>query len=219
MPPGKRRGSNRLKTKGELQLGDLVLAKVKGFPPWPAKVCSPEDWNKSPDLRKYFVEFFGTSEIAFVAPADIQIFTNESKGKLLTRCQGKTVKHFARAVEEICDAFEKLHKLSNELGEDASKTEMGSVSSLTVSDEGKRHFNSHDIDQVKLQDVILDKSKNENNCSSIDELHLEPFLQNHKGAVVTVNDATCEPESPVLTFKRSKSKVRHKKKAKRSKNN
>ena len=41
MPPGGRRGAKPArKWTREPQLGDLVLAKVKGYPPWPAKVPS-----------------------------------------------------------------------------------------------------------------------------------------------------------------------------------
>lgn len=40
MAPGRRRGAKGAKSKDELNLGDLVLAKVKGHPAWPAKVCS-----------------------------------------------------------------------------------------------------------------------------------------------------------------------------------
>lgn len=39
-PGGRKRGAKGPKKtkKSELSLGDLVLAKVKGFPAWPAKV-------------------------------------------------------------------------------------------------------------------------------------------------------------------------------------
>lgn len=38
MAPGRKRGGAKgAKTKSQLNLGDLVLAKVKGFPAWPAK--------------------------------------------------------------------------------------------------------------------------------------------------------------------------------------
>ena len=40
MPPGRKRGANKAKANRELSMGDLVLAKVKGFPAWPAKVQS-----------------------------------------------------------------------------------------------------------------------------------------------------------------------------------
>ncbi|CAF2129300.1 hypothetical protein BRARA_C04187 [Brassica rapa] len=108
MAPGRKRGASKANAKGQLILGDLVLAKVKGFPAWPAKISRPEEWDRVPDPKKYFVKFFGTQEIAFVAPPDIQAFTNEAKSKLLARCQGKTLKYFAQAVTEICTAFEEL---------------------------------------------------------------------------------------------------------------
>ncbi|XP_061336679.1 ENHANCER OF AG-4 protein 2-like [Gastrolobium bilobum] len=109
MAPTRRRGANKAKANGHLSLGDLVLAKVKGFPAWPAKISRPEDWEKPPDPKKFFVQFFGTKEIAFVAPADIQVFTNEAKIKLSARCQGKT-KYFTQAVKEICAEFDELEK-------------------------------------------------------------------------------------------------------------
>ncbi|RID76776.1 hypothetical protein BRARA_B03729 [Brassica rapa] len=135
MAPGRKRGASKAKANGKLILGDLVLAKVKGFPAWPAKVSRPEEWDRAPDPKKYFVQFFGTQEIAFVAPPDIQAFTSDSKSKLLARCQGKTVKYFAQAVTEICTEFEELrnHKssvLGNEDPMDAA--EPGLVNDETV---------------------------------------------------------------------------------------
>ncbi|KAL0752107.1 hypothetical protein Bca101_034110 [Brassica carinata] len=120
MAPSRRKTGSKGIAKGELRLGDLVLAKVKGFPAWPAKIDRPEDWDHVPDPKKYFVYFFGTQEIAFVAPPDIQAFTSEAKNKLLKRCQGKTVKHFAQAVEEISAAFEKSqNRKSDNVGSEA----------------------------------------------------------------------------------------------------
>jgi hypothetical protein len=63
MAPGRKRGASKAKAKGQLVLGDLVLAKVKGFPAWPAKISRPEDWDRAPDPKKYFVQFFGTEEM------------------------------------------------------------------------------------------------------------------------------------------------------------
>ncbi|XP_052733222.1 ENHANCER OF AG-4 protein 2 [Vigna angularis] len=126
MAPGRRRGANKAKANGHLSLGDLVLAKVKGFPAWPAKISRPEDWEKIPDPKKYFVQFFGTKEIAFVAPADIQAFTSEAKNKLSARLQGKT-KYFAQAVKEICAAFDEMQKQkASGLTDDTDDSRIGS---------------------------------------------------------------------------------------------
>ncbi|KAL6579376.1 RPR [Orobanche minor] len=140
MAPGRKRGAKGVKTKSELSLGDLVLAKVKGFPAWPAKISRPEDWERAPDPKKYFVQFYGTAEIrwispiAFVAPADIQAFTSESKNKLSARCQGKTVKYFAQAVTEICEEFEVLqHKKINGIRDDDNNAQ--NLASEALSDD------------------------------------------------------------------------------------
>lgn len=126
MAPTRKRGAKGPKGKSKLRLGDLVLAKVKGFPAWPAKISRPEDWKRAPNPKKYFVQFFGTAEIAFVAPVDIQAFTSEAKNKLSARCQGKTVKHFAQAVKEICEAFEDLQqKNSSGLRDDTDRSALG----------------------------------------------------------------------------------------------
>ncbi|KAL5540654.1 hypothetical protein UlMin_042846 [Ulmus minor] len=130
MAPGRRRGANKNKAKGQLSLGDLVLAKVKGFPYWPAQISRPEDWKKPPDPKKYFVQFFGTEEIAFVAPADIQTFTSELKNKLSAKCHAKT-KHFTQAVKQICEAFDELQKKkSSDLSDDIGRSGLGCKTQL-----------------------------------------------------------------------------------------
>ncbi|KAL8120510.1 hypothetical protein AgCh_017623 [Apium graveolens] len=156
MAPGRRRGAKGAKTKRQLNLGDLVLAKVKGHPSWPAKIAKPEDWGKVPDPKKCFVHFFGTNEIAFVAPADIQEFTIEAKNKLAARCEGKTVKYFRTAVREICAAFEELqNKSSSSVGVDVDVDELCRDSVLKVPEDhscGLDHC-SHRQGEIECRDM------------------------------------------------------------------
>ncbi|KAG7556180.1 CID domain [Arabidopsis suecica] len=184
MAPGRKRGASKAKTKGQLILGDLVLAKVKGFPAWPAKISRPEDWDRAPDPKKYFVQFFGTEEIAFVAPPDIQAFTSEAKSKLLARCQGKTVKYFAQAVEQICTAFEELqnHK-SNVLGDEdpldaaepgLTKAEIvDGTDHIVIESDGTNNFDSR-VDPCFPK---LEKNIGEETKAEIGKLDSSSFLE------------------------------------------
>ncbi|XP_019450918.1 PREDICTED: ENHANCER OF AG-4 protein 2-like isoform X1 [Lupinus angustifolius] len=160
MGPTRRRGGNKSKANGGLSLGDLVLAKVKGFPAWPAKISRPEEWDKPPDPKKYFVQFFGTKEIAFVAPVDIQAFTIEAKDKLSGRLQGKT-KYFTQAVKEICAAFDEIEKQKGSgLTDDTDDSHIGSEA-LSV-DEGVG-------DQKDATDGVVSNAEKDNiNMGNID---------------------------------------------------
>ncbi|KAG6713658.1 hypothetical protein I3843_05G149900 [Carya illinoinensis] len=180
MPPARRRGANNKgKDKSQLSLGDLVLAKVKGFPAWPAKISRPEDWKLSPDPKKYFVEFFGTREIGFVAPPDVQTFTNEVKSKLLARCQGKTVKCFAQAVKEICVAFDELQKKkSSGLGDRTDGSDVGpeAPSANGVEDDGG------EVDLKVETSKMTYKGESLNEAVSDSGSKLDPCSQRQGGA-------------------------------------
>ncbi|KAJ1266746.1 hypothetical protein BS78_07G001500 [Paspalum vaginatum] len=120
MPPGARRGAKQgqvSKWTREPQLGDLVLARIKGYPHWPAKISRPEDHGQAPQHKKFFVYFYGTREIGFVALADLQEFTEETKNDLLDpdssiKVPKRYVQSFSEAVEQICKAYDKLPKSS-----------------------------------------------------------------------------------------------------------
>ncbi|XP_057800804.1 protein HUA2-LIKE 3-like isoform X2 [Salvia miltiorrhiza] len=113
MAPSRRKGANKAAAtaaaRRKWKVGDLVLAKVKGFPAWPATVSEPEKWGYTADWKKVVVHFFGTEQIAFCNPADVEEFTEEKKVSLLGRRHGKGA-DFVRAVNEIIDCFEKLKK-------------------------------------------------------------------------------------------------------------
>lgn len=111
MAPGRKKGSARAAAaaaaRQQWKVGDLVLAKMKGFPAWPAMVSEPEKWGYSSDRKKLLVYFYGTKQIAFCNYADVEAFTEEKKKSLLTKRQGKGA-DFVRAVDEIVDIYEKL---------------------------------------------------------------------------------------------------------------
>lgn len=156
MAPGRKRGAKGVMSMSDLSLGDLVLAKVKGFPPWPAKISKPEDWQRAPDPKKYFVRFFGTDEIAFVAPADVTAFTVDVKNKLSARCQGKTVRDFAKAVKQICAEFDELQqKDSSVSGDEAYKTATGCGMASVERVDAAAEFDQMDGDKKSKQETDI----------------------------------------------------------------
>jgi len=73
--------------------GDLVFAKVKGYPAWPARVTNPVDEKG----LKYHVFFYGTYETAVVPKDGIWIYSQATKEKY-----GKQKrKGFSEAIVEI----------------------------------------------------------------------------------------------------------------------
>ncbi|KAA8543210.1 hypothetical protein F0562_021295 [Nyssa sinensis] len=140
MAPSRRKGGSKASAaaaaaaRRQWKVGDLVLAKVKGFPAWPATVSEPEKWGYSADWKKVLVYFFGTKQIAFCNPADVEAFTEEKKESLLIKRHGKGA-DFVRAVHEIIDSYEKLKKQDQVVdinsGDEVTVTKSGnSVESL-----------------------------------------------------------------------------------------
>ncbi|XP_012687296.2 PC4 and SFRS1 interacting protein 1a isoform X1 [Clupea harengus] len=51
--------------------GDLIFAKMKGYPHWPARIDEVPDGAVKPANIKFPIFFFGTHETAFLGPKDI----------------------------------------------------------------------------------------------------------------------------------------------------
>ncbi|KAJ0742634.1 putative PWWP domain, CID domain-containing protein [Helianthus annuus] len=113
MAPSRRKGASKAAAAAaacrKWKVGDLVLAKMKGFPAWPATVSEPEKWGYAVDWKKVLVFFFGTQQIAFCNPTDVEAFTEEKKESLMNKRHGKGA-DFLRAVREIIDSHEELKK-------------------------------------------------------------------------------------------------------------
>ncbi|XP_044964589.1 protein HUA2-LIKE 3-like [Hordeum vulgare subsp. vulgare] len=96
------------------KVGDLVLAKLKGYPAWPAMISEPQKWGLPPTKKKLLVYFYGTKEIAFCNYADLEAFTEEKKKSLLLKRHGKGA-DFVRAVKEIVEVFDSMKNEDNNM--------------------------------------------------------------------------------------------------------
>ncbi|XP_044330702.1 protein HUA2-LIKE 2 isoform X2 [Triticum aestivum] len=94
------------------KVGDLVLAKLKGYPAWPAMISEPQKWGLPSTKKKLLVYFYGTKEIAFCNYADLEAFTEEKKKSLLVKRHGKGA-DFVKAVKEIVEIFDSMKNEDN----------------------------------------------------------------------------------------------------------
>jgi len=81
------------------RIGDPVWAKMKGFSPWPGKVCMPPSDVKRPAIKKlmHCVSFFGTGDYAWIEETNMKPY-EEFKETLI---KDKKSKAMEKALEEI----------------------------------------------------------------------------------------------------------------------
>ncbi|XP_069780870.1 PC4 and SFRS1 interacting protein 1a isoform X1 [Narcine bancroftii] len=64
----------------EYKAGELIFAKMKGYPHWPARIDDFADGAVKSSTNKYPIFFFGTHETAYLGPRDIYPY-EENKDK------------------------------------------------------------------------------------------------------------------------------------------
>ncbi|XP_039962138.1 hepatoma-derived growth factor-related protein 2 [Bactrocera neohumeralis] len=144
------------KEKKQFNIGDLVFAKVKGYPAWPAKITK---YNN----KKYSVYFYGTGETANIKVEDLFQYA-ESKEKFAT---DKNLKrsNFREAIEQIEAALN---------GEDSAPIDLpeAAVAADELLDDGIDGFADVTADDSQIQEnvaqEIIEKDA-DSSAANIDE--------------------------------------------------
>nr|XP_023886611.1 protein HUA2-LIKE 3 isoform X1 [Quercus suber] len=181
MAPSRRKGSSKAAAaRRQWKVGDLVLAKVKGFPAWPAKVGEPQSLGFAADWKKVVVHFFGTKpeQIGFCNPADVEAFTEEKKQSLLVKRNGRSA-DFLRAVQEIIDSYEKLKKqdLVNDLNsaDEVAPAKVGNSADLAANFKSNDQTEAPEINQNShLKTSFTTTDKNDSSVLVEDDLAAAP---------------------------------------------
>ncbi|XP_017240649.1 protein HUA2-LIKE 3 [Daucus carota subsp. sativus] len=156
---GRRKGSKNRKRLW--RVGDPVLAKLTGYPSWPAKVEAPEKYGLPADCEKVFVFFFGTQQIAFINPVDVEAYSEEKKDYLIVNRHTRG-SNFHRAVLEIIAYSKKSRNedkgtncpLMGEVNMTNGSNSIDSLADSSVKDEGSKAI-SIDSKKVRYDDDFL----------------------------------------------------------------
>lgn len=178
-------------SKKSFKIGDLVFAKVKGYPPWPAKITKIEK-------SKYNVYFYGTGETANIKLEDLFAYS-ETKAKYATEKIMKR-KGFKEAIVQIESALN---------GEDPSPIVLASgPSSSTAVDDSKVD------DSLNTTEASFNASRISANSTVVDS-SIKPEkedAQNGDESIASVA-ALAAKESPAKPVKEESSKKQPSKKA------
>lgn len=178
-------------SKKSFKIGDLVFAKVKGYPPWPAKITKIEK-------SKYNVYFYGTGETANIKLEDLFAYS-ETKAKYATEKIMKR-KGFKEAIVQIESALN---------GEDPSPIVLASgPSSSTAVDDSKVD------DSLNTTEASFNASRISANSTVVDS-SIKPEkedAQNGDESIASVA-APAAKESPAKPVKEESSKKQPSKKA------
>ncbi|KAE9589203.1 putative PWWP domain-containing protein [Lupinus albus] len=204
MAPSRRRVSSKAAAAAcrEWKIGDLVLAKLKGFPAWPATVSEPEKWGYKTDLKKVLVHFFGTQQIAFCNPADVEAFTEEKKQSLVKR-QGKGA-DFVRAVREIVDSYDRLKKEEETQHHEAATGEVADANVSNPADSFAKD-QTHALEltlnlSIKTSDSVTNRQELE--CAAEDDsvLALNDESYNKDASEEPSNNVSAEKSLEPVTY-------------------
>lgn len=186
-------------SKKSFKIGDLVFAKVKGYPPWPAKITKIEK-------TKYNVYFYGTGETANIKLEDLFAY-RENKQKYATEKIMKR-KGFKEAIIQIESALN---------GEDPSPIALTGSPGTSATNDSKTDVSlnateaSFSTSRVSANSTIIDTSIKANEDSENgDETTIKSKStkeDNKKQLKKTVENVLSKTTSTTLSEDKSTSEV------------
>lgn len=186
-------------SKKSFKIGDLVFAKVKGYPPWPAKITKIEK-------TKYNVYFYGTGETANIKLEDLFAY-RENKQKYATEKIMKR-KGFKEAIIQIESALN---------GEDPSPIALTGSPGTSATNDSKTDVSlnateaSFSTSRVSANSTIIDTSIKANEDSENgDETTIKSKStkeDNKKQLKKTVENVLSKTTSTTLSEDKSTSEI------------
>ncbi|CAL1279521.1 unnamed protein product [Larinioides sclopetarius] len=120
----------------DFEVGDLVWAKMKNFPYWPAKIVNPPSNTKSTPSKKahHYVFFFGSENYAWISDDNINHHSEEMLQSISTKKKSQLYKS---AIEKIIVESEKVPMKSKPPVKEKGESEMLLGSSPVLKSEKK----------------------------------------------------------------------------------
>lgn len=175
-------------SKKTYSVGDLVFAKVKGYPPWPAKILKFEK-------KKYNVYFYGTGETANVKMEDVFGYS-DSKDKYATEKIMKR-KGFKEAILQIESA------LSGEDPSPLSLSEQPSTSAEPDNSKVEESMNtteaSFNASRISANSTVMDastKSEKDDNQNGDESTSSKPVKEDGKKQIKKESIASRSSPAP-----------------------
>ncbi|CAL1279522.1 unnamed protein product [Larinioides sclopetarius] len=114
-------------SKKDFEIGDLVWAKMKCFPFWPAKIVRPPTDVKHPTSKKpqHYVFFFGTENYAWIPDENIEPHSDEMLQSISNKKKSQIYKS---AIEKISEENQFAKKVKSPVKEKESPKKSPEVS-------------------------------------------------------------------------------------------